>query len=391
MLDNRYSKFFEEFPEYEGMVSFVGDEQRTADILKRIQKIDEVYCTKVKDTISSVCEDNRNCCIPVSLKGKKFFIVNIADDFDWIGQISWPLLRNNTANEFQEFITQHEIGHIIHTFLEPEEDVHKHIFLISKDGFDKVHLGEEYADSYAALKILQTHGQESLALIRRISDIRILFAVKYNYTMHATNNVLDKIYEIYSDADALAELKTLSAKALAEKALEIAKEYSQNPFDKQFQIDEWREVIFKPTLESWVKPENKILLEAVHRQLDVPIDKVDEFITKYDFEKGDLTEAFKKSVSMKIVVGINISLVNHEDMSAIQGFIEEGMLDRDALLGGSNRFPNLKSYIKTARGIFFGDKFAMMSAMSSPHLKNDMAEKYLGRETILRMAEFPQP
>lgn len=381
--------FFEEFPEYSNSVMFVENVADLKNVSAFLDNQESDKCDSIKKFLHSHTE--RDYCVPFYLGQDQFFIVNLTDDFDWVSLIDWPLFKSDIKNEFKEYICQHEIGHIIHMLLEPEGDNHDNWVLINKEGFDKKHLGEEVADCYAALQLLNEHGQEALPLIRRISDIRILFAVKHGNTTHCTNNILDKIIEKFSDAEAIRALQELSAQALAKEALAFAKKYSLHPIDKQFQIDEWWEAIFKPTPENWLKPENKVVFDAANRQLVVSIDKVDEFIWEYDFDKGDLSEVFKQSVFMKIVAGINVSLVDHEDMSVVQELIEEGMLNRDSNIGGGNRYPKLQRYIKTARGTFLGDRFAMVSAMSAPDLKNDMAARYLGREAILRMAEFPQP
>ncbi len=377
-----HDQFFADFPEYADVTVF----SHQTDAMNAL--VSEIKCSFPFFDDNSLLSVEHNCCISIPLEDKTFYVINIDEGYDFWSNVSWPLLVKDKDNEIlRHFILQHEIGHILGSILNPYEYSTTNLLLTSEEDEKHKHMSEEYADCYAALKVIQQYDEDGIRFVQKISDSRLLSAVKSGHTHHLTSTVLDALCELAQKPDFISKISEFSPQELASLAQEITQANHQPTPDKEKKLSEWKEAIFYPSSDTLLYPSIPRLMDAIGRQVDVREQDLDDYLDRLDFKKGDLSQAFTRSSILKAIVGLKISLVNAEDMHDAQGHLEEKLSsDTKDWIRCSNQFPELSDFAKNIRATFVGDRFALLSALSSKEFTNDLAHKYLTRQAIKNIA-----
>lgn len=384
MIDT-YSHFFDDFPELADRVAFMGDGERANRVLQKIKDLDLSAHGNILDITSQ--NEDRNFCLPVKIGDEYFFIINIADPYDFLATIHLPLFRReNDSSAFKEIIPQHEIGHIVISLLRPEALEQSQSMLLKSDrDLEREFFGERFSDTYMALKHVQARGQAGVDFVRRFSDLRILSALKKEVTSHLTYMVLDAVVERFPDGKALLGLTSLE---LAKLALEMVDGNNHGHKKMEEHLQQWKKALTSPSPDTLSHSSVRRLYLAIGNQLDIPLQDIEKAVAGYGFKPGDLKEKFVRSGALKAVVGLELMAGSPEDIKAVSGHIERLIFNAEANPDKySNEYPGLGQFIRAATRSFAGGKYGLLCAASSPEFLNDLAHKHFMRQKILHLSE----
>ncbi len=386
MPDNLYDHFFHDFPELEGRVCFIGDDERTENFLQQVRSTNPTIHDAIERLVAET--QDRVCTMWFPHGENHICIVNIPEKIDFLATIHAPLIRHEgDLSAFKEIASHHEIGHAILQLLHPAGLPHFNGAWKSKADMERESFSERFADAYASLKFIQEHESEGTALVKRFSDLRILSALKKSESRHLTYIVLDSIAQRFPNGD---ELKDLSSMRIAHMALGIALEHNYSYMKMEDNLQQWQKAVSDPTYQDLSQPSIPRLFKAINNQLNVPVEAISKFVFDCGFKPGELKTEFLKSGAMKAVVGLDMSSNPYEDIAAVKGHIEEFIFSGGRHGSSDNQFPGLGVFLKRAVGTFAGNRYALLNAAASPAFLNDMVHRHFMRQRIITLSQAPQ-
>lgn len=227
----RAQKFYREFPEFKDSVFFYNDERFVSkmgyiSVSLLSDKDKENIRNRASFSLQRSDERQKNetfyeIIANVSLDNESCFYSGLKSDFNFIVKNIDEVARNNFENDFSYY---HETGHVLTNFNASSPDYLKvRNFMDSSEAEhlkQKKTLREEcFADSYAALRMIQDHGAKAIGFIKFVADYRI---INYLDSKHLTTFSIDRSIREAVELMKEGELKNKTPQELYDIAQKIA-------------------------------------------------------------------------------------------------------------------------------------------------------------------------